>query len=133
MAYSHGSKAVLKLNDGTLRDTSPFLTSVSFPKTIDTAEVTTLGDTAKEYIVGLQDATISAEGIYDPTLDGYIANIVTAGSAAFEYSPQGTTAGNVKYSGTAILTSYEIATAVDGAGTVSLELQVTGAVTKGTN
>jgi hypothetical protein len=112
---------------------SPYLTSVSFPKAIDTAEVTTLGDTAKEYIVGLVDATISAEGIYDPTLDGYIANIVTAGSAAFEYSPQGTTAGNVKYSGTAILTSYEVATAVDGAGTVSLELQVTGAVTKGTN
>lgn len=137
MAYSHGSKAALKVNDGSsLRDLSPYLTSVSFPKSIDTAEVTTLADTAKEYIIGLSDATISADGIYDPTLDGWLASIAGTSSVtglAFEYSPQGTTAGNVKYSGNCFLTSYEIGTAVDGAASVTIEFQVTGAVTKGTN
>lgn len=137
MAYSHGSKAALKVNDGSsLRDLSPYLTSVSFPKSIDTAEVSTLADTAKEYIIGLSDATISADGIYDPTLDGWLASIAATTSVtglAFEYHPQGTGSGNVKYSGNCYLTSYEIGTPVDGAASVTLEFQVTGAVTKGTN
>jgi predicted secreted protein len=134
MAFNHGSKASFQVNDGTsLRDLSSYLTSVSFPQTVDTAEVSTLGATSKSYIVGLKDATISIEGIYDPTADGYlntIAGLTTA--TAFEYYPNGTPVGSTKpkFSGNCILTSYEVSAPVDGAASFTAEFQVSGAVTR---
>lgn len=133
--FTHGSKAVFKLDDaaGTLTDISAYITSVSFPRNADTVEVTTLGDTDKEYIAGLKDATISIEGIFDPAIDAiFDAALGASATKSFEYGPQGSTTGNVKYTGECICTSYEPETGVDGAGTFSAELQVSGVITRGT-
>jgi predicted secreted protein len=134
MAFNHGSKASLQINDGSsLRDLSSILTSVTFPQTLDTAEVSALGNTSKAYIVGLRDSTLSIEGIYDPTADGYLNTIAGLSTAtAFEYFPNGTPVGSTKpkFSGNCILTSYEVGTPVDGAATFTAEFQVSGAVTR---
>jgi hypothetical protein len=134
MAFNHGSKASFQVNDGTsLRDLSSYLTSVSFPQSVDTAEVTALGATAKSYIVGLKDSTISIEGIYDPTADGYLNTIAGLTAAtAFEYYPNGTPVGSTKpkFSGNCFLVSYEVSTPVDGAASFTAEFQVSGAVTR---
>jgi len=50
----------------------------------------------------------------------------------FEFYPAGEGAGEIKYSGTAILTSFESAAELGGAVTVSGEFQVTGGVTRAT-
>jgi hypothetical protein len=133
MAFDHGSKAYLGVDDSgdTLRDLSAYLTSTGLPQSADTAEVSTLGNTSKSYVPGLKDATIPLEGPWDPTVDGYLSGIL-ATERDFEYGPQGNTGGYVKYSGRAILTSYEVGTGVDDAGTFSAELQVTDGVTRGT-
>ncbi len=135
MAFGHGSKAVFKLDNsgGTLTDISAYVTSVGFSPKADTVEVSTLGDTAKDYIAGLKDATISIEGPFDPTVDAILnAALGASATKSFEYGPQGSTTGNVKYTGEAICTGYEISTGMDGAGTFSAELQVSGAITRGT-
>lgn len=135
MAFVHGKNAVFKLDDsgGTLRDLSAYLDEVSMPRSIETAETTTFGSSAKTYITGLSDATISLSGKFDSTADGYLAGVV--GQAAlldWEYGPEGSTGGQVKYSGTAIMTSYDVGATVGDAVTASVELQVSGAITRGT-
>jgi len=133
MAFAHGSKAVFKVQNssGTLTDISQYLTSISFSQEAETSETTTLGSTAKSYIPGLLDATLSIEGVYDPTVDSTLGGIFGM-TRTFEYYPQGTTTGNPKFTGTCILTSYNPETAVDEAGTFSAEFQVSGAVTRTT-
>jgi len=136
MAYSHGSKAVIKFGTSgtpaTPTDISTYVKTVSFPEEAETHETTTLGATAKSYIAGLKDATISIDGVFDPTVDAHLSGILGMDNVAFEYGPQGGTSGSVKYSGNCICTSYETETPVDDAGTFSAEFQVTGGVTRGT-
>lgn len=129
--FSHGKDAVFKITDSgsTLRDISTVLSSVSLSREADTAETSALGTTAKTYIPGLTDATISIEGMADVTTSGYLEGVLGL-SKAFEFYPAGTAVGQVKYSGSAILTSFESAAEIGGAVTVSGEFQVTGAVTR---
>jgi predicted secreted protein len=132
--FVHGKSTNFQLDDtgGTSRDISNVLTSVDFPETIDTAETTAFGSSAKSYIVGLSDATISISGIWDATVDGYLAGGAEPASRTFVYGPAGSTAGNVKYTGEAIVTSYSTSNPVGDVVTFSVDLQVTGAVTRTT-
>lgn len=135
MAFVHGKSTVFKLDDsgGTLRDLSSYLMEVSFPESIETADVTAFGASSKSYIVGLKDTTISLTGKWDSTFDGYIAGTLgQAASLSFEYGPAGSTDGNVKYSGECYVTSYNIGSPVGDAVSASVELQVTGNVTRTT-
>jgi hypothetical protein len=135
MAFSHGKNTVFKLDDSgaTLRDISAYLTSVSFPRSQELAETTTFGATAKTFLAGFGDATISIEGNWDPTVDGYLAGILgQAATVSFEYGPEGGTTGDIKFSGEAILTSYETSSGINDVTTFSAELQVSAGVTRGT-
>ncbi len=132
--FVHGKSTDFALDDtgGTSRNISNVLTSVDFPETIDTAETTAFGSSSKSYIVGLKDATISISGIWDATVDGYIGGGAEPASRSFIYGPAGSTAGNVKYTGEAIVTNYAISNPVGDVVTFSLDLQVTGDVTRTT-
>lgn len=132
--FVHGKSTDFALDDtsGTSRNISNVLTSVDFPETIDTAETTAFGSSAKSYIVGLSDATISISGLWDATVDGYIRGGAEPASRSFIYGPAGSTAGNVKYTGEAIVTNYSTSNPVGDVVTFSLDLQVTGAVTRTT-
>tara|TARA_R100001510_G_scaffold57756_1_gene67478 strand:- start:3817 stop:4224 length:408 start_codon:yes stop_codon:yes gene_type:complete len=131
--FAHGKSTDFAIDDtgGSSRNISDTLTDVSFPQTIDTAETTAFGSTNKSYIVGLKDTTISVSGIWDATLDGYISGTEPA-SRSFIYGPAGSTGGNVKYTGEAIMTNYSVSNPVGDVVTFSMDLQVTGAVTRGT-
>ena len=132
--FVHGKSTNFTLDDtaGSVRDLSNTLTSVDFPDSTETAETTAFGSSAKSYIVGLSDATISLSGIWDATVDGYFSGGSEPSSRSFVYGPAGSTAGNVKYTGEAILTSYSISNPVGDVVTYSADLQVTGAVTRTT-
>ena len=132
--FRHGKSTSFKVDNsgGSLTDISDTLTDVSFPQTIETAETTSFGSNAKTYIVGLSDATLSVSGNFDATVDAHLAGIAgQAATVSFEYGPEGTTSTFVKYTGEAILTSYEKSGAVGDVVTYSAEFQVTGAVTRG--
>ena len=132
--FRHGKSTVFKVdnNAGSLTDISNTLTDVSFPQSVDTAETSAFGASAKSYVVGLSDATLSVSGNFDATVDAHLAAIVgKADSVSFEYGPEGSTAGFVKYTGEALLTSYEKSGAIGDVVTYSAEFQVTGAITRG--
>jgi len=135
MSFSHGSTAVIKFGTSgatsTPTDISAYVKSVSFPEEVETHETTTLGATSKSYIAGLKDATISIDGVFDPTVDEHLNGILGL-EVAFEYYPQGTDSGSVKYSGQCICVSYEAETPVDDVGTFSAEFQVSGDVSRST-
>ena len=133
--FRHGKSAFFSITDNvpTGRDISNVLDSVSFPESIETADTTAFGSTSKSYIVGLKDSTISISGKFDATVDGYLSGMLGyATLAAYVYGPAGNTAGYVKLSGSAIITSYSLSSPVGDVISFSCDLQNSGAVTRGT-
>ena len=136
MAFVHGKDSVFKLDNasGTLTDISTYVNNVDFPETADVAETTVLGKDNKTYIVGLKDATISLGGLWDSTADAIFGAVLgQSATLSFEYSPEGTGSGAVKYTGETILTNYAISSPVGDVVAYSADLQVSDAVTRGTH
>lgn len=132
--FRHGKAAVFKIDDsgGTLRDISNTLNSVSFPREAEVLETTSFGSSDRSYVVGFKNQTISIEGSFDATVDGYLAGGLGAtDSLSFEYGPEGSTATYTKYTGECFLTSYETSAGVGDIVSYSAEFQITGAVTRG--
>ncbi len=132
--FFHGKDAEVYLADSgnTERNLTSYATSVGIPVEVETAEVTTLGDDDKVYVTGLRDRTISIEGKWDATVDGYISGLLGGTPRAWKVFPAGSAAGRPYYSGSAILTSYEVTSEIGDAIGFSAELQNSGAVTRGT-
>jgi hypothetical protein len=131
--FTHGKSAAFKIDDsgGTLRDISNVLTDVAISRTADVAEVSAFSNSSKAFVAGLKDATITISGSFDATVDGYLKGILGA-EGSFEFYPIGTTGGNPKASGEAIMTSYDRTPDVGGAVSFSAAFQVSGDVTEGT-
>lgn len=131
--FTHGKNAAFKIDDsgGTLRDISDVLTDVSISRTADVAEVSAFSNSSKSFVSGLTDATLTISGSYDATVDGYLSGILGA-EGSFEFYPIGTTGGNPKASGEAIMTSYDRTPDIGGAVTFTAAFQVSGDVTEGT-
>jgi predicted secreted protein len=142
MAFVHGKSSVFKIDNsgGTLTDLSAFCEEVSLSRDIETAEVTTFGDSAKEYITGLSDATISLSGKFDsanasavdPVLSGVLGSSSTV-SWTYRVNSASVSATNPEYQGEGILTSYEVSGGVGDAVTFSAEVQCTGTITRATS
>ena len=132
--FVHGKSVDFELDDtgGTSRSISNTLNSVDFPEVTETADTTAFGSSSRSFIVGLESATISISGLWDATVDGYIKGGTEPASRSFIYGPAGSTGGNIKYTGECILTNYSISSPVGDVVTYSCDLQVTGAVTRGT-
>lgn len=131
MAFSHGSLATMEIDPAggtSYTAVTSYYKDVSLKDSIDTAETTTLGHTAKTYIPGLEDATFSLSGLFDPALNTIITSckrvIVT-----FRYRPSGAGTGKIEYTGSAIMSSYKVDTSVSDAASQEAEFQVTNGVT----
>lgn len=145
MAFVHGKSALFKLDNGnstpTLTDISAYISDISFPRQLDTPETTTFGNSAKTYLTGLADSSISISGMYDATLDANLQTAITnlqAGTISilnFQYQTNSgaVSSTNPKWTGTCIIKSYEIKSAVADVVSFSLELQVSGAITRATS
>ena len=132
--FVHGKSVDFAIDDtsGSSRNISDTLNSVDFPETTETADTTAFGSSSRSFIVGLESATISISGLWDSTVDGYIKGGTEPSSRSFIYGPAGSTGGNVKYTGECIMTNYSSSSPVGDVVTFSIDLQVTGAVTRGT-
>ena len=131
--FTHGKNAAFKIDDsgGTIRDISDVLTDVSISRTADVAEVSAFSNSSKAFVSGLTDANLTISGSYDATVDGYLSGILGS-EGSFEFYPIGTTGGNPKASGEAIMTSYDRTPDIGGAVTFTAAFQVSGDVTEGT-
>jgi hypothetical protein len=135
MAFKHGKNAVFKVDNsgGTLTNISTYLNNISMPRSIETGETTSFGNSAKTYIVGLSDSTISIDGTWDATVDAHLAAVLGQdASLTFEYGPEGSGTGAIKYTGECFLTSFETSSPVADVVTFTAEFQVTGTITRTT-
>lgn len=138
MAFTPGTAAVFEIakteGDGqTLYNISDALSDAGVDQSIDTEDVTALGDLAKNYIATLADGTISVSGHFTATADKVVDVLgsITRLVVEFVYSPEGKANTKVKMSGKCIMTSKNVGASVNGKVTVSAQFQITGGVTEG--
>lgn len=129
----HGKNGYFSLGGSAL---STYLTSIDFSETTDMAETSAMGDGSKTYIAGMKDTTVSLSGWYSGTASGgpdaVIHPLLGSAAVAFEYGPGGTASGQVKYSGSALVSSYAVSTPSQDVVAFSAELQVSSDITRGT-
>jgi len=139
MPFRHGKNTVLKVGtaaagqESTLVNLSAYLSEVSFPNEIETAETTTFGSSAKSYVVGLSDNTLSCSGMFDATFDAHIfAALGYETPLDFEYGPEGSATGRIRYTGKCYVTSYEKSGSVGDMVSGNVDFQCTGTITRST-
>ena len=131
------SKFLLDDTGGAQRDISTFITEVrGLPGARLLNEVTALGDSGARFIPGLEDVVISLAGLFEDTatsgLDAVLGPLRTHTSAVdFEYGPEGSATGDVKYSGTCWVVQYDLRSRVGSLVEWVCALQVEGAVSRG--
>ena len=132
------SKFLLDDTGGTQRDLSAYLTEVrGLPGQRALNEVTALGDSGARFIPGLEDVTVRLGGLFDDTatsgLDAVLGPLRTHTSAVdFEYGPEGSSTGDVKYSGTCWVVSYDLRSRVGNLVEWAATLQVENTVSRAT-
>ena len=127
--FRHGKGTHFELDDanGDLVDLSDALLSVEHTETVDVAETSAFGSSAKTYVPGMLDGKLSAKGMFDATMDAQLAAVFGQETLlAFVYGPEGSTQGQVKYVGECILTSYKKAGTTGAMVSADLEFQISG-------
>ena len=140
MTFFDSKVSKFRIDDtgGVLRDLSAYITEVrGLPGSRELNEVTALGDSGVKFIPGLEDVAITLNGLFDDTAtsgpDAVLGPLRTHGSAVdFEYGPEGSSTGDIKYSGTCWVLSYELRSRVGNRVEWLAALQVEGTVTRGT-
>ena len=131
------SKFLIDDTGGTQRDLSAYITDIrGLPGTRALNEMTALGDDGAKFIPGLEDAAFTLSGLFDNTAtsgpDAVLGPLRKHTSAVgFEYGPEGSVAGSVKYSGTCWIVSYELRSRVWNLVEWSAALQVEDVVSRG--
>jgi len=133
MAAVHGKDGHFTYNSVNL---SPFGTEFTLTIEGDTAETTTFGDAAKEYVRGQYGWTISASGIWDGASGAVDATlgpdvlVTTARAVIVRQNSAAKSANNPEWTGSVFLTSYETNPTIGDAVQWSAEFQGTGALTR---
>lgn len=136
----HGMNTVFSLEDSaatTLRNISIYLSSVTYNRSNDTHDNTTFGAVGHGFQAGLTGGTIQLSGFWSKTattgsatvLDSLLGLVST--TVGFEYGPEGSTTGVVKYSGECVLQDISHNSTVADLVTFSATLQLSGTITKG--
>lgn len=125
MATHAGSEGTVKSGANAIAEVRSF----SLEETADTIEDTTMGDASRTYLTGLKTFSGSVDVFWDETdTDGQVSFSVGS-SVTFAVYPEGDTAGDTYYSGTAIVTGRTITSSFDGMVEASFTLQGSGALT----
>ncbi|MDP6452220.1 MAG: hypothetical protein QF898_02835 [SAR202 cluster bacterium] len=139
MTFFDSSKSRFLIDDtgGTQRDLSLYITEISgLPGDRLLRELTGLSDSGAVFLPSVENSRISARGLFDDTAssgpDAVLGPLRAHSSAVdFEYGPEGTASGAVKYSGTCWVRNYELRSKVGRLVAWQASMQVEGTVTRG--
>jgi predicted secreted protein len=132
MAFTQGKNATLSVNS---QSWTVYVANVTITRNKDTLDVTTLGDSDREFISGLRNATLAITAYFDNTAVGYLNTAFASGSNVSWSLVLGEAGSTITYSQTAsgntggVINSFEIGAPVDGLLGVSFSIQCSGAIT----
>ena len=134
MAKYHGRGGALLLSATTSGSAATVVNLTQWSLNIeqDTAEVTSIGDTFKSFVVGMKGATASMSGFFDDSADipfDAFDQTQTGGTVACYLYPAGTSVAKY-FHGLVWPTSVSIEDSRDGAVTFTGALTFNGAVTR---
>ena len=132
MAFIHGKNAVVL--HGAYALTS-FLNDGSISASVETAETTSFGNSAKTFVTGLRDGTLSASGMFDGAASA-VDEVLTAsiGSDSLSpvtFAPNGAAIGQRVVLLQAKTTSYDVSSPVGDVVSVSYDAQADGGLDHG--
>lgn len=136
MVFVHGKDSVFLVDDagGTERNMSAFIDQMSPNIQRALSEVTAMGDSGTKNIPGLQNATFTISGHWDPTTTtgphAVLSGLLTASATStWKFGPRGSTATYPRLTGEVWLSSYQITSSVSDKVSFEAEFQVDGTVT----
>jgi hypothetical protein len=125
MATHAGSEGTVKVGSNAIAE----IRSFSLEETADTLEDTSMGDTARTYKSSLTTFTGSVDVFWDETDTSGQGALTIGASVTLNVYPEGDTAGDTYYSGSAIVTGITRSSSFDGLVEASITVQGSGALT----
>ena len=128
MATHLGKEGTVQVGSNAIAD----IRSFSVDETIDVVEDTSMGDSAKTYLASIKDFSGTIDVLYDETDTNGQTALSVGSSVTVNFAPEGTTSGDVKLTGTAIVTAKSVSSSFDGLVESTISIQGTGGLTTGT-
>lgn len=128
MAVHKGSEGTVEVGSNAIAE----IRSYSLEESADTLEITTMGDTARTYLPSLTTFSGSVDVYWDETDTTGQGALTIGAEVTLNVYPEGDTAGDVYYTGSAIVTGVTRSASFDGMVEASISVQGTGALTSET-
>ena len=125
MATHLGKEGTVQVGSNAIAEIRGF----SIDETIDTVEDTSMGDSSKTYLASIKDFSGSVDVLYDETDTNGQTALSVGSSVTLNFAPEGTDSGDVKLTGTAIVTGKSITSSFDGLVESTITVQGTGGLT----
>ncbi|MBT60424.1 MAG: hypothetical protein CMA63_02580 [Euryarchaeota archaeon] len=125
MATHLGKEGTVQVGSNSIAE----IRSFSIDETIDTVEDTSMGDASKSYLASIKDFSGSIDVIYDETDTNGQTALAVGATVTLNFAPEGTASGDVKLTGSAIVTGKSINSSFDGLVEASISIQGTGGLT----
>ena len=111
------------------------ITSFSLDVNQEPVEDTVISDTARSYQVGILNWSGTAEVFWSDVDSAQVAmwtELLTPVAKEMIFFPEGSTTGDIKWTGNAIITSHSLTSSTNSMVSLSISFQGTGALVKGT-
>ena len=125
MATHLGKEGTVQVGSNAIAEIRGF----SIDETIDTVEDTSMGDSSKTYLASIKDFSGTVDVLYDETDTNGQTALSLGSSVTLNFAPEGTSSGDVKLTGTAIVTGKSITSSFDGLVESTITVQGTGRLT----
>tara|TARA_Y100000589_G_C26955905_1_gene548506 strand:- start:384 stop:773 length:390 start_codon:yes stop_codon:yes gene_type:complete len=125
MATHLGKEGTVQVGSNAIAEIRGF----SIDETIDTVEDTSMGDSSKTYLASIKDFSGTVDVLYDETDTNGQTALSLGSSVTLNFAPEGTDSGDVKLTGTAIVTGKSITSTFDGLVESTITVQGTGGLT----
>jgi len=128
MATHKGSEGVIKVGANSVAE----IRSYSIEESADTLEDTSMGDSARTYKTSLTSFSGSLDVFWDETDTSGQGALSIGSEVTLNVYPEGDTAGDTYYTGTAIVTGVSRSASFDGLVEASISVQGSGSLTEST-
>ena len=128
MATHLGKEGTVQVGSNAIAE----IRSFSVDESIDVVEDTSMGDSSKTYLASIKDFSGTIDVLYDETDTNGQTALSVGSSVTVNFAPEGTDSGDVKLTGTAIVTGKSVSSSFDGLVESTITIQGTGGLTTGT-